>query len=86
MVDILSIVVTLFGVCTSLGLGVRQIYKGLVRLDAGTYRGVNSNADPMLGFTTETKDEISDIETQRQIIIIWCITAIATVSVVSGIG
>ena len=40
----------------------------------------------MLGFTTETDDEIDTIETNRQIIIIWCITVIATVSVVSGIG
>ena len=39
VVDVLSIVCTLFGVCTSLGLGVRQLNKGLVRLDRGTYAG-----------------------------------------------
>ena len=39
VVDILSVVCTLFGVCTSLGLGVRQLNKGLVRLDRGTYMG-----------------------------------------------
>lgn len=57
-----------------------------MRLDAGSYRGENLNNDPMLGFTTETDDEINTIETHRQIILIWCITAIATASVVSGIG
>ena len=39
VVDVLSIACTLFGVCTSLGLGVRQLNKGLVRLDRGTYAG-----------------------------------------------
>ena len=39
VVDVLSIVCTLFGVCTSLGLGVRQLNVGLIRLDRGTYAG-----------------------------------------------
>merc|ERR1719162_2817551 len=44
-VEILSICCTLFGVCTSLGLGAQQIGKGLERLDKGTYLGVNMNGD-----------------------------------------
>ncbi|KAH8076698.1 BCCT, betaine/carnitine/choline family transporter [Aureococcus anophagefferens] len=38
-IDVLSIVCTLFGVCTSLGIGVRQLNVGLIRLDRGTYAG-----------------------------------------------
>ena len=41
VVDVLSIMCTLFGVCTSLGLGVRQLNRGLIRLDRGTYMGVD---------------------------------------------
>ena len=54
LVDIVSVVVTLLAVGSSLGLGVRQIYKGLVRIDSGTYRGVDtiSVADSYLGITT----------------------------------
>ena len=39
IIDVLSIMCTLFGVCTSLGLGVRQLNQGLIRLDRGTYMG-----------------------------------------------
>ena len=62
IIDIFCIICTMFGVCTSLGLGVIQLNSGLNRL--------NNNID-----------ENSDIQT----IIIWCITAVATVSVISGI-
>ncbi|XP_057312794.1 probable glycine betaine transporter [Hydractinia symbiolongicarpus] len=62
MVDTLSIICTMFGVCTSLGLGVIQLNSGLHR--------VNSN--------------IAETVTV-QIIIIWAITAVATVSVISGL-
>jgi choline-glycine betaine transporter len=62
-IDILSIITTLFGVCTSLGLGVMQINAGL--------NYVNENIA---------------INTDNQVIIIWCITAIATCSTVSGVG
>merc|ERR1719421_2072249 len=41
VVDVLSIMCTLFGVCTSLGLGVRQLNRGLIRLDRGTFMGVD---------------------------------------------
>ena len=61
-IDILSVVTTLFGVCTSLGLGVLQLNTGLTLFN------------PNIPENTTT-----------QVIIIWTITAIATISVVSGI-
>ena len=61
-IDSLSVIATMFGVCTSLGIGVVQINSALHRID-------------------------SDIEenTDNQIICIWAITAIATISVISGL-
>jgi choline-glycine betaine transporter len=44
-IEILSILCTIFGVCTSLGLGAMQINKGLVRLDRDTYRGQDFTPD-----------------------------------------
>ncbi len=63
-IDIISILTTLFGVCTSLGLGTRQLNFG--------FHLMNSSIG---------SDDIT-----IQVIIIWCITAIATISTVSGIG
>lgn len=62
LIDSLSVVGTMFGVCTSLGLGVMTLNSGLTRL--------NSNISETTG---------------NQIAIIWVITAIATISVVSGL-
>ena len=62
VIDILSVVGTMFGVCTSLGLGVMQ-------LNAGFNRVIKQ----------------IPVNTTSQIIIIWCTTAIATASVVSGL-
>ena len=62
MIDIFSVVSTMFGVCTSLGFGVMSLNAGLNRL--------NSN--------------ISE-STTNQIIIIWGVTVIATISVISGL-
>ncbi|KAK3754420.1 hypothetical protein QZH41_000781 [Actinostola sp. cb2023] len=61
-IDILSVVCTMFGVCTSLGLGVIQLNSGFHRM--------NKNIP-------ESKES--------QVIIIWCITALATASVISGL-
>ena len=68
-IDTLSIITTLFGVCTSLGLGVMQLATGLERL---------------------TKDDVTGESgirntTGTQIAIVWVITALATMSVVSGL-
>ena len=52
----------MFGVCTSLGLGVIQLNSGLNRLNTDI-------------------SENSDVQT----VIIWCITVVATISVISGI-
>ena len=66
-VDGFTIVVTVSGVCTSLGLGAMQIQQGLQRVN--------------------WIDEVVDETESRniQIAIIWCITVVATISVVSGL-
>ncbi|CAD7696045.1 unnamed protein product [Ostreobium quekettii] len=61
-IDVLSVITTLFGVCTSLGLGVRQINIGLNRYNSDI-----------------------DVSTDNQVAIIWCVTLIATTSVVLGL-
>ena len=62
MIDTLCIICTLFGVCTSLGLGVMQLNNGIHRINSD----IGENTD-------------------NQIIIIWCVTALATISVISGL-
>jgi choline-glycine betaine transporter len=62
LIDTISVIATLFGVCTSLGLGTIQINQGLHILN-----------------------EDINVSTDNQVIIIWCITALATVSVLSGV-
>jgi choline-glycine betaine transporter len=42
-IDILSIVTTIMGVCTSLGMGAMSVNMGLSRLSQGFYRGVSHN-------------------------------------------
>mmetsp|Transcript_4035 Transcript_4035/g.13163 ORF Transcript_4035/g.13163 Transcript_4035/m.13163 type:complete len:763 (-) Transcript_4035:1296-3584(-) len=75
-IDVLSIVATLFGVCTSLGLGVQQLNKCLVRLDKGTFAGEDKLNEGRTGI---------EFSTRAQIAIIWVVTACATCSVVSGL-
>lgn len=62
LIDILCIICTMFGVCTSLGLGVMQLNSGIHRINS----------------------DIAE-STDNQIIIIWCVTALATISVISGL-
>merc|ERR1719334_10081 len=64
LVDIVSIMTTLFGVCTSLGLGTKQLNFAFYMLNP----------------------EIENDSITVQVIIIWCITAVATLSTMSGIG
>jgi len=77
-VEVLSVCCTLFGVCTSLGLGARQIAMGLVRLDKQTFHGVNQAEG--VGLTVEGTDG-QFLST----VIILIITAFATASVVAGL-
>ncbi|NYF99529.1 BCCT family transporter [Janibacter cremeus] len=63
VVDVLAIVGTLFGVATSLGLGVTQVSTGLMEL------GV-----------------IDEASNTFMVVLIAVITAIATISVISGVG
>jgi choline/glycine/proline betaine transport protein len=62
-IDVIAIVGTLFGVATSLGLGVKQIAAGLSNL------GV-----------------VGEVDNTLLVVLIIVITAIATLSVVSGVG
>jgi len=76
MIDILSICATLFGVCTSLGLGVMQLNDAVVRLDKGTYHGTSTREEGRLDITKSTRTQIA---------IIWVVTLCATISVVTGV-
>lgn len=61
-IDVVSVATTLFGICTSLGLGVKQMNEGLQRLN------------PDISVSSSVQSGI-----------IWTITVIATLSVVTGV-
>ncbi|CAH0373483.1 unnamed protein product [Pelagomonas calceolata] len=99
VVDVLSIMCTLFGVCTSLGLGVRQLNRGLIRLDRGTFMGVDyygseytSDADDRMRKTAcgnsvpcrRGKTEL-DFNVKTQCWIVVFVTLLATCSVAVGL-
>ncbi|CAK0871236.1 unnamed protein product [Prorocentrum cordatum] len=97
-VDALSIVTSIAGVCTSLGLGAMSINAGLQRLSWGSFRGVNyaipdesRYARPGCngqGFACKDGEESFGVQrnTETQILAILIITSLSTVSVVLGIG
>ncbi|XP_028401860.1 uncharacterized protein LOC114524858 [Dendronephthya gigantea] len=62
IIDIISVVPTMFGIATSLGIGVLTLNSGLNRMHSGVEETTNN-----------------------QIIIIWAVTCLATISVVSGL-
>mmetsp|Transcript_119171 Transcript_119171/g.299677 ORF Transcript_119171/g.299677 Transcript_119171/m.299677 type:complete len:777 (+) Transcript_119171:95-2425(+) len=87
MIEILSILCTIFGVCTSLGLGAMQINKGMVRLDRGTYLGkdyIGCTGSEGPGDACEGNTGMSE-DKGVQICIIIGITLLATASVVMGL-
>lgn len=63
IIDTLSVVGTMFGICTTLGLGVMTLNTGLNRVSSNVSESITS-----------------------QLIIIWVITAMATMSVISGLN
>lgn len=67
VIDGFSIVMTVAGICTSLGLGAMQLLAGFKRMG-----WVNDNND-------------ANADTRINVVSIWVITAIATISVVSGL-
>ena len=97
VVDILSIMCTLFGVCTSLGLGVRTLNRGLIRLDRGSYMGVDyyggriSTSDPARKTSCGVSDPCThgktgiDFNVKTQCVIVFCVTLLATISVSLGL-
>jgi len=98
LVDIMSIVTTIAGVCTSLGLGAMQVNQGMQRLNHGFYRGVNYAIPHEAKYSTPTCGGAGQIcapgqeayglqvNVPTQIMIIFVITIIATLSVVSGMN
>jgi len=95
VIDVLSIMCTLFGVCTSLGLGVRQLNAGLIRLDRGTYAGTDvyggdwgtdpKNAAFCSGDDCRKGRTGIEYTWQTQCGIITCVTFLATCSVMTGL-
>lgn len=84
-IEILSILCTIFGVCTSLGLGAMQINRCLVRLDRGTYRGQDTIGCSD-GQTTNCDGNTGlEYGTGAQCGIIVVITLLATASVLMGL-
>mmetsp|Transcript_66932 Transcript_66932/g.145453 ORF Transcript_66932/g.145453 Transcript_66932/m.145453 type:complete len:757 (+) Transcript_66932:80-2350(+) len=84
-VEILSILCTIFGVCTSLGLGSMQINKALVRLDHGTFRGKDEwGCDSPAQLTCDGRTGMV-VNKQSQIWIIVVVTGLAISSVVAGL-
>ena len=78
-----SVIATLFGVCTSLGLGTMQINRGIHLLQVfGLF----------LHFNIKTFQSFSNVQpsipvsTASQLVIIWSVTAVATGSVLTGVG
>ena len=67
LIDTITIITVVAGVCTSLGLGAFQITNGLV-------------------FTGAVSDTLTDEQrAEVNILVIWVVTLIATLSVVSGL-
>jgi choline-glycine betaine transporter len=97
-VDALSIVTSIAGVCTSLGLGAMSINAGLQRLSWGHFRGENYGipddakySNPGCngqGYACGDGEEAYGVQrnTTTQILAILIITCMSTVSVVLGIG
>jgi choline-glycine betaine transporter len=97
-IDILSIITTIAGVCTSLGLGAMQINRGMQRLNHGSYRGFDYRipnepkySNPLCGGHNNRCDVGQEsygiqynVDAQNVIIIV--VTLIATLSVISGIS
>ncbi len=87
LIDVISIMTTLFGVCTSLGLGAKQLNTGLTIINGDVPEDdwlvqVGTHGCALESFHPPSHTHFFLL----QVIIIWCITAVATVSTVSGVG
>ena len=75
-----SVIATLFGVCTSLGLGTMQINRGLNLLNSSI--PVGTGGISFQQYLHESTFSVPD----TQLYIIWAITAVATGSVLTGVN
>lgn len=97
VLDALSIMTTIFGVCTSLGLGAMQINAGLVRFSLGFFQGKAHNlpvnktiaeaqcasTGRVCGENEEPYGIQNNVFTQNALIVV--VTIMATMSVVIGL-
>ena len=91
-----SVIATLFGVCTSLGLGTMQINRGLHLLqvfDRQQYFDTSSQIFLIAGknhiwyqLKNFNSQPAIPVSTSSQLVIIWAVTAVATGSVLTGVG
>eukprot|EP00746_Dinoflagellata_sp_MGD_P136124 gnl/MRDRNA2_/MRDRNA2_70101_c0_seq1.p1 gnl/MRDRNA2_/MRDRNA2_70101_c0~~gnl/MRDRNA2_/MRDRNA2_70101_c0_seq1.p1 ORF type:complete len:916 (+),score=91.06 gnl/MRDRNA2_/MRDRNA2_70101_c0_seq1:136-2748(+) len=99
LIDIFSILTTICGVCTSLGLGTMQLNDGFQRMSHGFYRGtlygVPANqtlySAPWCGGQGQRCEQDQkpfgiQTNTETQLIIVASVTCMATASVVSGLN
>jgi len=84
IVEVLSILCTVFGICTDLGLGAVQINKAFVRLDRGTYQGRDSYGCDENGANCTGRVGLEVNQTTECLLIV-VITACAIGSVVMGL-
>eukprot|EP00746_Dinoflagellata_sp_MGD_P151093 gnl/MRDRNA2_/MRDRNA2_82786_c0_seq1.p1 gnl/MRDRNA2_/MRDRNA2_82786_c0~~gnl/MRDRNA2_/MRDRNA2_82786_c0_seq1.p1 ORF type:complete len:945 (+),score=106.13 gnl/MRDRNA2_/MRDRNA2_82786_c0_seq1:231-2837(+) len=98
-IDVFSIVTTICGVSTSLGIGTFTLNAGFVRQSHGIYRGTRFDvpanqtlySDPSCGDQGRRCEQDQQpfgiqTNTETQLIIVSCVTCCATASVVSGLN
>lgn len=97
MLDVVSVATTLFGVCTSLGLGVQQLNTGFKRLNSDIEENFTNQVSiapsvvavwgsfVMILYGLMCSVCVLIIWSAVQAIIIWSVTLLATISVVTGV-
>jgi choline-glycine betaine transporter len=106
VIDVLSVITTIAGVCTSLGLGAMSLNRGVQRLDTGFFQGFNQNIPEDNKYIAADCGKVGSYcqdavegssgsgqvpygvqyNTVNQMLVIFFITCIATVSVVTGLN
>eukprot|EP00408_Alexandrium_pacificum_P012066 CAMPEP_0171232852 /NCGR_PEP_ID=MMETSP0790-20130122/40620_1 /TAXON_ID=2925 /ORGANISM="Alexandrium catenella, Strain OF101" /LENGTH=827 /DNA_ID=CAMNT_0011699097 /DNA_START=136 /DNA_END=2621 /DNA_ORIENTATION=+ len=79
LIDVVTIVTVVAGLCTSLGLGAKQSVAGMQRLGGSSVAGMQR-----LGWLAA--DMSTDEATTAAAVIVVIVTGVATLSVISGVG